>query len=290
MSRQPSAAIFLGWSFFGLLLAGQLSAGLPDAGQSTAARPTETQLATAATPEFNSAPMAAAGVSSGAQANQYKPQSKNKPLKPFIAGVFGFAQSQGRTKPFYTEQILGAALIEHGYALELRYFPGRRLPIELNSGAIDSDLSQLRDLSLLFDHIIRIPEPIRKPCVLAYRLTDNPQQITADKTLRVGLYVGAPDGDKMMLERWPEAQLMHFENIRQGTLQLMNGRIDIITLGALQLPALLANSTRPLTLVDSFPLPYTYLHIHERHGPLADKLAASMKRLKQQYPEPQCAQ
>jgi len=46
--------------------------------------------------------------------------------------------------------------------------------------------------------------------------------------------------------------------------------------------------TRPLTLVDSFDLPYIYLNLHKRHTQLGEQLSKSLLRLKQQYPEPQC--
>jgi len=209
-------------------------------------------------------------------------------LQPFILGTFDFIQDADKIKPSYATQVIGPALAENGYAMQLQFFPGRRLPVQLNNGEIDSAIGPLHDLTQTYEHTVRVGEPIRRVCALVYRLTDHALQITTEGPLKLGIQAGPPEAPRLMLERWPKVQLVYFDDLRQGVRQLEHGRIDAIGLIGMQQSALQTMITRSLTLVDSFDLPYMYLHLNKRHTQLGEKLTKSLVRLKQQYPEPQC--
>jgi len=209
-------------------------------------------------------------------------------LKPFSAGTFDFVQGSHQAKPSYAFQMISAALAENGYAMQLQHFPGRRLPVQLNNGEIDGAIGLLHDLSNRFENTVRVREPIRRICALIYGLADNPLEITTEAPLKVGILAAAREGQRLTLERWPNVQLVFYENLQQGVRQLEHGRIDAIGFIGMQQPALQTMITRPLTLLDSFDLPYIYLHLNKQHSQLADKLTKSLVRLKQQNPEPQC--
>jgi len=209
-------------------------------------------------------------------------------LKPFNTGTFDFVQGSHKAKPSYAFQIISAALAENGHAMQLQHFPGRRLPVQLNNGEIDGAVGLLGDLTNRFENIVRVREPIRRICALIYRLADNPIEITTDTPFKVGILAAAREGQKLTLERWPNAQLVFYENLQQGVKQLEHGRIDGMGFIGMQQPMLQTLITRPLKLVDSFDLPYIYLNLHKRHTQLGEQLTESLVRLKQQYPEPQC--
>gem|GEM_PF-5652929 len=209
-------------------------------------------------------------------------------LKPFSAGTFDFIQGASKTKPSYAFQMVSAALAENGYAMQLQYFPRRRLPVQLNNGGIDGAIGLLHDLTNRFENTVRVREPIRRICALIYGLADNPLEITTEAPLKVGILAAAREGQRLTLERWPNVQLVFYENLQQGVRQLEHGRIDAIGFIGMQQSVLQTMITRPLTLVDSFDLPYIYLNLHKRHTQLGEQLSKSLVRLKQQYPEPQC--
>ena len=209
---------------------------------------------------------------------------------PFIVGTFRFSQDDLSIS--YAERIIGAALVEHGYRLEVQYFPGRRLLAQLNTGAIDGDLSHIFDLSKTFANIIRVDAPLRRSCALVYRLQGRQPLPAAHRLdrVKIGIYSGAPKGAALIQQRWPNAELVTFENIKQGIYMLMGERIDLLAMAASQRAALGQIPHQPIALQDAFYLPYNHMHVHRRHAELALKLADSIRRLKRQRPEVDCLQ
>lgn len=206
----------------------------------------------------------------------------------FVAGSFAF--SRGSKDITYGRDLIRQALTEYGYRLEVKHFPGRRLGAQLNSGAIDGDMGRAFDMSQGSDTIIRVPEPIRSECALLYRLNTRGPLVMddAENPVSVGIFAGAPGGARMLLNRWPKVKLVHYENLKQGALMLSHERIDLVAIGALQRNMLINHTERPLAVEDAFALPPIYMHVHQRHAALAPRLAASIKRLKQQFPPPNC--
>jgi len=205
--------------------------------------------------------------------------------RPFVVGAFALANNA--KGPRYTQRLIGKALAEHGYALELRFFPGRRSIAQLNNGLIDGDMLRLRDLSKDFVGIVRVDEPLTYACVLFYRLKSRAAP-KATEPVRVGVISGAAAGDAAVLNRWPDAELVGYESLTQAAQLLMNERIDMVSLAASQRSQLLAAVKRPVALQDVLQLTPVYMHVHRSHELLALSLAASIKRLKLKHPAPSC--
>ena len=218
-----------------------------------------------------------------------KPLPKQVPLARFVLGSFDFVRNDA--PPGFTGRLIQRALAEQGYRMEVEYFPGRRLIGQLNAGAIDGDFPRAYDLSREFDNIVRVNEPIRRLCVPIYRLKSRALPVaTGVAPIKIGLIAGALSGPKMLKSHWPGAEIVYFESTRQGLQLLQNERIDLLTLAGYQHQNVLAQVQRSLQIEHIFYLPYTYMHVHRRHALLAEKLAESFKRLKQQQPEPSCEQ
>jgi len=205
--------------------------------------------------------------------------------RPFVVGAFALV---GNAKgPRYTQVLIGKALAEHGYALELRFFPGRRSIAQLNNGLIDGDMARLRDLSKDFVGIVRVDEPLAYACVLFYRLKSHTAP-KATEPVRVGVISGASAGDEAVLTRWPNAELVGYESIKQAAQLLMSERINILAVPSTQRSQLLTEVKRSVALQDVLQFSPAYMHVHRSHEQLAVSLAASIKRLKLKYPTPGC--
>lgn len=210
---------------------------------------------------------------------------KEAELQPFVVGAFSLASN---TKgPRYAQGLIGKALAEHGYALELRFFPGKRSIAQLNSGLIDGDMLRLQDLSKGFEGIIRVDEPLTYACVLFYRLKSYAAP-KASESVRIGVISGAAAGDTAVLNRWPSAELVGYESLKQAAQLLMSERIDMLAVAASQRSQLLAAVRRSVVLQDVLKLMPTHMHVHRSHEQLAKSLAVSIKRLKLKHPAPGC--
>jgi len=206
-------------------------------------------------------------------------------IRPFVVGAFTLANNA--KGPRYTQGLIGKALAEHGYVLELRFFPGRRSIAQLNNGLIDGDMVRLQDLSKDFEGIVRVDEPLTYACVLFYRLKSRAVP-KATEPVRVGVISGAAAGDAAVLNRWPDAELVGYESMTQAAQLLMNERIDMVAVAASQRSQLLAAVQRPVALQHVLHLAPVYMHVHRSHELLAVSLAASIKRLKLKHPAPSC--
>jgi len=205
--------------------------------------------------------------------------------RPFVVGAFTLvSKAQG---PHYVEGLVRKALAEQGYALELQFLPGRRSIAQLNNGLIDGDMARLQDLSKDFVGIVRVDEPLVYACVLFYRLQSH-AALKASEPVRVGVISGAAAGDAAVLTRWPSAELVGYESIKQAAQLLMSERIDMLAVSASQRSQLLAEVKRSVALQDVLQFLPAYMHVHRSHEQLAVNLAESIKRLKLKYPAPGC--
>lgn len=218
--------------------------------------------------------------------------SRSQDLKPFVVGTFKFTSKTIKRTPKanYSAYLIERALLEYGYRMELKTYPGRRLMAQLNTGAIDGDMARTFDMSVGFANVIRVEEPIVRPCVLLLRTAANHSIDinNPDKPVKIGLFAGAPGGAAIVLSRWPSAELVNFENLKQGAQLLMSDRIDLFAIGEVQLPMVSQFIDRPIERQDAFYLPPLYMHVHKRHDELAVRLAASLKLLKRRFPAPTC--
>jgi len=210
---------------------------------------------------------------------------KEAGARPFVVGAFNLVNNA--KGPHYTQGLIGKALAEHGYALELRFFPGRRSIAQLNSGLIDGDMLRLQDLSKDFGGIVRVDEPLTYACVLFYRLKSR-AALKATEPVRVGVISGAAAGDAAVLKRWPSAELVGYESIKQAAQLLMSERIGMLAVAASQRSQLLVEIKRSIVLQDVLQFMPAYMHVHRSHEQLAVSLALSIKRLKLKYPAPGC--
>jgi len=209
-------------------------------------------------------------------------------IQPFIAGSFSFLRVSDQHS--YSRSLMTKALAEHGYQLQVNYYPGRRLMAQLNSGVIDGDMGRAFNMSQSFDNIVRVEEPLQHHCARLYQLKSRLMLEPSgdNQPIRVGVYGGAPGGTAALLARWPNARVVAYDNLKQGALMLSNERIDLLAIGTMQAPLLQQYSERPLAVVDTFALPPTYMHVHKNHKQLAVDLADSIKQLKLVYPPPTC--
>lgn len=209
-------------------------------------------------------------------------------LQPFVVGTFAFAK--GVKQQVYVPQLVMQALAQQGYRMDLQYFPGRRLIAQLNTGVIDADLGRSLNMALVFENVVRVEEPLLRPCALLYRLQSHaPVDVKAlGESIQIGALSGAPEGRSLLLERWPRAELVPFESFKQVAAMLMAGRIDLVALPGIMMSRFMAQMDRPLALQDSFYLQPVYMHVHKRHHELALRLAASITLLKHEFPERDC--
>jgi len=206
-------------------------------------------------------------------------------LKSFVVGTFTFAKGEGKQGD--VQQLVMRALAQQGYRMDLQYFPGRRLVAQLNTGLIDADLGRSLNMAQAFENVVRVDEPLFRPCALLYRLqSDLPMDMGA--SVKVGALAGGPEGLSMLREHWPNADPVPFKNFKQAAAMLMAGRIDLVALPEMMMNRFTAEMAWPLALQDSFYLKPVYMHVHKRHHELAERLAATIKRLKRQSPSPEC--
>ena len=205
----------------------------------------------------------------------------------FVVGTFAFAR---REKPSYVGLLVEKALAEYGYQLRIKHFPGKRLMAQLNTGDIDGDLGRTLNLTRAFENIVRVEEPLFRPCALLYRLASRPpldiNNVVSE--LRIGTISGGPGGNSLLTDRWPTADLVTFKSFQQAGQLLMNDRIDLVALPAAQRSVFLDTLERPVVLQGVFHLQPVYMHVHKRHDELAVRLAASIKLLKRQHPSRDC--
>jgi len=209
-------------------------------------------------------------------------------LKPFSVGTFAFAKGEG--KQGYVPQLVKKALAQQGYSMGLQYFPGRRLIAQLNTGLIDADLGRSLNMAKAFENVVRVEEPLFRPCALLYRLQSHTLADVKglEASTKIGALAGGPEGRSILREHWPRADLVPFKSFKQAAAMLMAGRIDLVALPGIMISRFMAEVGRPVALQDSFYLGPVYMHVHKRHAELAVRLSATIKRLKRQYPSPEC--
>ena len=204
-------------------------------------------------------------------------------LKPFVVGAINSIQEH---EDFYEQWLLREALLRHGYELEIRFFPGKRLMVELNNGNVDGDMLRVMDLSRGFDQVVRVDARFSQSCGWVYQLTDN--DIANEAKKRVGLYRGTPGGNATISRIMPDAEIVHFSTLEQGAKQLANGRVDYVALIARQVEGFKLLVRRPITPKTKVALPFSYTHFHRRHAQLAKDIVPTILELQQQRPIPLC--
>lgn len=202
-------------------------------------------------------------------------------------GVLG-AVAQPETT--YAARLVGDALSQLGYRMELIPLPGKRLMSQLNRGQIDGDLIRTVDLSRGFDKVVRVPEPIGSLCGNVYRLLERPdvniKQSTHKTTLAI--YNGAPGTSSFFLRHWPAVMHAPFGFLPQGVKMLTHERVDLIAVLDLDRDYLNSLTDRPLQPYARFHLEATYFHVNAKYLELVEPLAKAIAVLKMTMPPPVC--
>jgi len=188
------------------------------------------------------------------------------------------------------EELVRKSLAAHGYAMQLEYFPGKRLMVQLNSGRLDGDLYRAVNLSRAFDNVVRVEEPLLKSCGFVFRLSSRPDVDIHNRnnTLNIGVYDGAPAASNELLRRYPHLKLIFIKKMQQGVDMLSHQRIEFLALPHTQEALLSQLLQEPTDVVDVIELPSIYLHLHSRHRQLAQDLVPTLKRFKKELRTETC--
>lgn len=203
-------------------------------------------------------------------------------LKPFVVGAVNYVNPDAHS---YERWLLAEALLLHGYEIEVRYFPGKRLMVELNNGNLDADMSRTLDLSRGFSQIVQVEAPLIQACAWIYQLSQGP---TPSGGGRFGLFRGAPGGHALAAQIMPDVELVFFSSLNQAAKMLAGERIDYIGLVSWQVEPFEALMTRPIKPYLQLVLPFSFAHFHRRHAKLAQEIRATILTLQQQRPMPLC--
>ncbi|MGH1372389.1 MAG: hypothetical protein ACRBBW_10160 [Cellvibrionaceae bacterium] len=208
--------------------------------------------------------------------------SEAEELEPFVLGAVSYIETNQRS---YEEWLLTEALLRHGYQLEVRRFPGKRLIVELNNGNLDGDMHRTVDLSRGFNQIVRVESVLSQSCGWIYQLA----QRDADTVqTRIGIYRGTPGGRALINKIMPGVDIVLFSTLEQATKLLANGRVDYVGLIDQQTEAFRSLMPRPIVPTMQLALPFNYAHFHRRHAQLAKDIEATILSLQRQYPMPLC--
>lgn len=212
--------------------------------------------------------------------------SPSDALTPLNIGTFSFL---AEVDTGFAIPLIEQALAEHGYRIELQYLPGKRVMAELNNGVLDGDLIRSIDLSRGFQNVVRVDEPIIHACGLLYRLEQTPVRLS-NLSLRpqVGIYAGSAGAVMRLLQRWPNAAPVTYDSLKQGVKMLEHQRLEYVAIPDLQEVLLKQMVDSPIVLEDVFELEPAYMHLHKRHQTLAEGLAITLRRLKQETPLDAC--
>lgn len=206
-------------------------------------------------------------------------------LKPFVMGGVSYLQYHPES---YPHRLVRDALQLHGYRMEMRYFPGKRLLSELNRGNVDGDLLRTVDLSQQLADVVRVEWPISGSCAWVYGLEQASLNPANQSRPKLGLYRGTPGGHKMAAAVMPDAQVIQFNSLTQAAKMLENQRVDLIGLVTWQIKPFTQLMQRPVAAYGQFVLPPNYVHLHRRHGDLAKSLVETLRQLQLDRPSPQC--
>ncbi len=203
-------------------------------------------------------------------------------LKPFIIGAVNYVDPNAQS---YERWLLTEALLRHGYELDVRYFPGKRLMVELNNGNLDADMSRTLDLSRGFSQVVQVATPLGQRCAWIYQLRDVADPSDGGK---IGLYRGTPGGHAVAAKVMPNAELVFFSSLNQAAKMLAGERIDYIGLVSWQVEPFKVLMDRPIEPRLQLVLPFSFTHFHRRHEQLAKEIKTTILTLQQQRPMPLC--
>ena len=189
------------------------------------------------------------------------------------------------------EELVRKSLAEHGYAMQLEYFPGKRLMVQLNSGRLDGDLYRSVNLSRAFDNVVRVDEPLLRSCGLIFRLSSRPDVDVHNRNsaLSLGVYDGVPAASNEILRQYPHLKLVFIKKLQQGIDMLSHHRIELLALPLTQEPALHQRLQESTDVVGAIELPSFYLHLHSRHRQLAQDLVPTLQRFKKELTTQTCS-
>ncbi|MGL5099059.1 MAG: hypothetical protein ACRC6B_03320 [Fusobacteriaceae bacterium] len=188
--------------------------------------------------------------------------------------------------------IYNEAFTRLGYSFYYRGVPGGRAPKLAESGQVDGEIHRPFEYQRQTKNLIRVNEAHFKITLEAYvvnrSLTFNSWDDLSEKGLRIEFRRGSKRAENMLLSMIEKSQLTDVTSTEQGLKKLLKGRTDVFIEQGLvfdkNIKELLKKSDeygkiRSAGIVDTLD-GYAYLNI--KHIDLADKLAVTIKTMKQE--------
>lgn len=182
----------------------------------------------------------------------------------------------------FVDKVVKEALNRIGYNLETITLPAERALINANAGIDDGDLLRVGGLQKIYPNLIQVPEKIMDmEFVIFTRYASFP--VSGWQSLKPWS-VAIITGWKILEQNITEtAELTKVKNANLLFTLLLKGRTDLIVYSRwLGLAYIKRHHLKNITILEpALSEQCMYVYLHKKHRDLVPKLAASLRRMKQ---------